>query len=114
MPWSGAAAKLGEDQKDNVDYVAGFLYDPWLRVRIRAIDALEALGDWKAVGPLQQMIDRELDARVRRNAKEAIAGIRDEVKPKQEVKKLQEDLDKLREDNRALTDRLDKMESRLK
>ena len=110
----GAAAKLGEERKDNIEYLADFLYDPWLRVRIRAIDALEALGDWKAVGPLEQMINRELDARVRRNAKEAIAGIRDEIKPKQEVKKLQEDVDKLREDNRSLTDRLDKMESRFK
>lgn len=109
-----ASAKLGEDRKDTVEFLADYLYDPWLRVRLRAVDALETLGDYKAVPFLQQMIDREMDARVRRSAKEAIASIREEAKPKQEAQKLREDVDKMREENRNLIDRLEKLEARLK
>ena len=108
----GAAAKLGEERKDTVEYLSDFLYDPWLRVRLRTLDALESLGDAKAIARVSAMIDRELDRRVRRRAKEVIDSLRTGSKGKGEVKKLQDEIDKLQEQNKTLTDRLDKLEAK--
>ena len=108
----GAAAKLGEERKDTVEYLSDFLYDPWLRVRLRTLDALESLGDAKAIARVSAMIDRELDGRVRRRAKEVIDSLRTGSKGKGEVKKLQDEIDKLQEQNKTLMDRLDKLEAK--
>ena len=109
-----AVSRLGEERKDTVEFLAEYLYDPWLRVRLRAIDALEGLGDWKAIGPLSILTDREMDGRVKRRAKEAIASIREGAKSKEEVVRLREDLDKVHEHNKTLMDRLDRLEAKVK
>ena len=106
-------AKLGEDKKETVDFLTDYLTDPQLRVRLRTAVALEALGNGKAIGALSAQVDRELDGRVRRRFKEAVTSIRQGSKGKEEVNKLREDLDKLSGDNKALRERVEKMESKL-
>jgi len=106
-------ARLGEDKKETVDFLTDYLTDPQLRVRLRTAVALESLGDGKAIGRLSAQVDREVDGRVRRRFKEAVASIRQGSKGKEEVTKLREDLDKLSTDNKALRERVEKMEARL-
>ena len=74
--------------------------------------ALAELKDTKAVAELARVVDRDLDGRVIRAAREAIARLREGADKGDEVKKLRADLDKAVEDNRKLADRLDKLESR--
>jgi hypothetical protein len=67
--------------------------------------------DTRALGPLNRLVDRDLDGRVIRSAREAMARIREGADKGDEVKKLREDFDKLIEENRTLKDRLTKLES---
>ena len=118
-PIRGAAAfalgKLGqindEAKEKAYDRLVELLPDEWLRVRLNAIAALAELKLPKSVAELERVRARDLDGRVIRAAREAIARIRDGADKGDEVKKLREDLEKLQEDNRGLKDRLDKLES---
>ena len=103
--------KLGEGKRDVVELLADFVDDPWLRARISAIGALQELKDDRAVPALSRRIQGELDGRVVRRCREAIAAIRRGRDRSDDAKKLREDLEKLQEDNRKLRDRLDKLEA---
>lgn len=119
-PVRGAAtAQLGKlgllsDKAKDIAYdrLVDLLPDEWLRVRLNAVAALAELKLPKAVAELERTRTRDLDGRVIRAAREAIARIRDGADKGDEIKKLREDLDKMSEDNRTLKDRLDKLESR--
>ena len=106
-------AKLGEGKKEVTEALVDLLDDPWLRVRVRAIGALEELKDVAAIPALEGMIMRELDGRAIRLAREAIIKIREGKSAPDDVKKLRESLDKVEEENRSLKDRLDRLEKRL-
>ncbi len=105
-----ALAKLGEGKTDVVDHVIRLLDDPWFRVRVEACIALGKLLDPKAVEPLQRLVDRELDPRVKRRAREAIRSIQAGRESSDEFKRLREDVDRLREENRQLKERLERIE----
>ncbi len=105
-----ALAKLGEGKPEAVDHLIRLLDDPWFRVRIEACIALGKLLDPKALEPLQRLVDRELDARVARRGREAIRSIQAGREASEEFKHLREDLDKLREENRQLKERLERIE----
>ena len=108
-----ALGKLGENKREALDTLIDLLDDPWLRVRMRAIGALEELKDLKAIPALEQRIGRERDDRVVRVAREAILRIHEGKSAPDDVKKLRESLDKLEEDNRHLKDRLERLEKKL-
>ena len=103
--------KLGEGKGEVVEYLTDFLDDPWLRARSSAVAALQELKDEKAIQALSRRIPRELDGRVVRRCREAIAAIRRGKDRNDDVKRLREDLEKLREENRKLRDRLDRLET---
>ena len=103
--------KLGEGKSDIVELLAGYVDDPWLRARSSAVGALQEIKDEKAVRALSARIPRELDGRVVRRCREAIGAIRQGKDRGDDVRKLRDDLDKLQEENRKLTSRLDKLES---
>ena len=108
----GRIGQLSDRAKDAAyDRLVELLQDEWLRVRINACNALADLKDAKAIAELSRAVDRDLDGRVIRTAREAIARLRDGANKSDEVKKLRADLDKMIEDNRKLTDRLDKLEA---
>ncbi|HEY7270714.1 MAG TPA: aminopeptidase, partial [Dehalococcoidia bacterium] len=88
------------------------LSDPWYRCQTAAIDALKDIKDPKALPHLQRIADRELDGRVVRMARDAVQKIRQGQDKGEEMKKLREEVDKLADENRALRDRLDKLEAR--
>jgi len=107
----GRLGQLSDRAKDQAyDRLVELLPDEWLRVRMNAVSALAELKDPKAVAELERARTRDLDGRVVRTAREAIRRIREGADKGEEVKKLREDLDKLTEDNRALRDRIEKLE----
>ena len=110
-PWP-AWGSWERGKRDVVDFIQEFVDDPWLRARIRAIDALQELKDDRAVPALSRRIDGELDGRVVRRCREAIAAIRRGRDRGDDARKLREDLEKLQEENRKLKDRLDKLEAK--
>jgi aminopeptidase N len=65
----------------------------------------------KALDPLNRLIERELDGRVKRRAREAIRKIQAGREASDEFRRLRDDVDKLREENRQLKERLEKIET---
>ena len=104
--------KLGDGKAEVVEFLIDYLDDPWYRAKSSAVGALQELKDPKAIPALSRCIPRELDGRVVRRCREAIAAIREGRDRGEDVRKLREDLEKLREENRKLTDRLERLESR--
>ena len=109
----GCLAKLCEQKKEIAEWVADYLDDPWLRVRAGAARALQEIREPVAIPALGRRIPRELDGRVVRQCREAIASISAGRDRGEDVKKLRTDLESLGEENRKLKDRLEKLEDRL-
>ncbi len=115
---SGATACLGklgryaERKEPALDRLIELLDDPAMRVKLAAIGALVELGDDRALGPLERLAARDLDGRVVRGGRTAAARLREGRDKGEEVKNLREELDKLREDHRAVKNRLDKLEAK--
>jgi len=108
----GRLGQLSDRARDQAyDHLVELLQDDWLRVRLNACAALAELKDTKAIAELSRVVDRDLDGRVVRAAREAIARLREGADKGDEVRKLRADLDKALEDNRKLADRLDKLEA---
>ena len=105
---------LSDRAKDQAyDRLVELLPDEWLRVRLNAVAGLAEIKDTKAIAELNRTRDRDLDGRVIRASREAVRRISEGADKGEEVRRLREDLDKLGEDNRALKDRLEKLEARL-
>jgi len=110
----GRMGTLSDRAKDQAyDRLVELLPDEWLRVRLNAIAGLAEIKDTKAIAELERTRDRDLDGRVVRAAREAARRISEGADRGEEVRRLRDDLDKLGEDNRALKDRLEKLEARL-
>jgi len=105
-----ALGKLGEGKPEVTDHLTHLLDDPWFRIRLEATVALGELLDPKAVGALERLIERELDGRVKRRAREAARKIQAGREASDEVRRLREDVDKLKDENRQLKERLDRIE----
>lgn len=110
---TAALGKLGEDKPDVTDFLTRLLTDPWLHVRLNAAIALGERKDERAIPHLEHAASTDLDGRVVRYAREAIARIREGKDKGEEVRKLRADVDRLLEENKALRDRLEKIEARL-
>ena len=103
----------GDKAKDEArETLTELVSDPWLRVKLSAIGALEELKDAKAISALDRAVQSDLDGRVQRRAREAISSIRRGANTTDEVKRLRDDLEKVQKENRELRDRLDKIEAR--
>ena len=77
-------------------------------VRTSVIAALEELGDPKAAGALRELLDRELEGRVIRRARTALAALGGEGK--KDVRNLRDETEKLRGQLKELQTRLTKLE----
>jgi aminopeptidase N len=108
----GKLGLLSDRAKDQAyDRLVELLPDEWLRVRLNAVAALAELKEMKAAGELSRTVDRDLDGRVIRAAREAMARLREGADKGEEIRKLRDDFDRLSEENRGLRDRLDKLEA---
>ena len=83
------------------------------RVRHAVVAAARELLDPKLLPVLDKMAERDLNERVRRSAREVAKKIRDHLERGVEYKLLREELEKVREENRRLSERLFKVEGKL-
>jgi aminopeptidase N len=112
---AGALARTGElvysERARIVDAIVELLDDPMFLVQLAAIAAAEALQDVRALAALDRLATIGFDGRVRRDAAEAAIRIREAQKVPSQVSALRSDLDTLREEQRTLQDKIDKVEA---
>src|SRR5215470_10801745 len=110
-----ALGKLGGEKDPPpapiVETLTALLDEEAFRTRMAVLDALEALHSPKALPALERLRDRDLDGRVKRRVTEVIEAIRSERKQTDEVQQLRDDFQALREANKKLLERLDRLEA---
>lgn len=103
----------GEAKTRAVDAAIAALRDPWTRVVMASVAALAAFGDARAIPELEALIARDPDEHVVRAARVALQQLRKGNGASDEARRLREDLEKVRDENRTLRERLDALESRM-
>jgi len=107
----GALAKLGEGRKDVREAIIALLDDRSFDVRIAAVVALQVLHDSAALPALEAIATQDVDGRLKRRCAEAIRAIREHAERPAELVKLRDELTELRAQNRALGERIDRLEA---
>ena len=102
-----AAQLLYEARAQIVDTVVQLLDDPAFLIQLAAIAAAEHLEDERALAALDRLGISGFDGRVRRDATEAAARIREAQKTPSQVSALRSDLDTLREEQRTLQEKIE-------
>jgi len=87
------------------------LSDPDFRVRMDAASALAEIGDVHSIPALERARAGELDGRAKRRFKNAVTQLRDKGGGGEKVRKLGEEVDRLRGEATRLRERLEKLEA---
>ena len=106
-----ALGKLGEGRKDVRDAVIALLDDKMFSVRMSAVAAIEALHDVEALPALDAIASQDVDGRLKRRCAEAARSIREHAEKPAELKRMRDDMAALHAANRALLDRVDRLEA---
>ena len=114
-----AVAALGAlyrwlDAPDRVrvrERVEELLDDPWLRVQIGAVAALQGIAEPASIGALNAAANRALDGRLKRLSKVAARRIGEAQQKPEELNALRKQVDELQQANRKLEDRLIALEA---
>jgi aminopeptidase N len=109
-----ALEKLGENDSRVDDALRDLLDDQRIAsrpARGAAVNVLRRRKKSEAIGTLERVAERDVDERIRRNAREALRSLREGSDSKDELSQLRDRLDVLAEENRKLRDRLDKVEA---
>ena len=110
----GKIGDLLEDKRDDIrDLLVPLVRDANYRARFGAIQALAAMGDPKAVGELRKVQESDPLGFVRRGARRAIKQIQEKVAERSKKVEQQQELDKLKEENKDLKARVAKLESQV-
>ena len=91
--------------------VQDLLDDPWLRVQLSAVGALQAMGDPASAGALSAAAGRALDGRLRRLSRVAVTRIGEAARKPEEMNTLRKQLEELQQANQKLEDRLVALEA---
>src|SRR5690606_20101754 len=86
--------------------VEELLDDPWLRVQLSAVAALQTLAEPASIGALNAVAGRALDGRLRRMSKVAVRRIGEAAKKPEELNALKKQVEDLQSANQKLEDRL--------
>ncbi len=96
------------DVRERLEELLG---DRDFRVQAAAIEALNTVGDPSSVPALRRTVERELDGRLRRRAREVIRDLENGAAASGDARKLRDDVDELRTQLGSLRDRLDRLEA---
>jgi aminopeptidase N len=111
-----ALGKLGGEKDPApeaiMDTLTTLLDEEHFRTRMAVLDALESLNSPKTLPALQRLSARDLDGRVKRRLTEVIDAIRSSRKQVDDMQQLRNDVQALREENKKLLERLDRLEAR--
>ena len=88
-------------------------YDSNERVRGAVVSAARELMDSRLLGTLDRLAEQDLNGRVCRNAREVAKKIRDQLEKGVEYKALREEIEKVRDENRRISERLYRVEGKL-
>jgi aminopeptidase N len=94
------------------EFIEGCFSDADFRVRGEAASSLARIGLADAVPAIERALAAELDGRARRRMAEAIRELHDSGRPAEQVKKLQDEVDRLRTETAKLRERLDRLDAR--
>ncbi len=113
---AGALANLMRGRRDREardvrERVELLLADADFRVQAAAIEALSVLGDPAAIGALRRLTERELDARLRRRAKEVIRDLGEGAPLAEDVRRLRDEVGELRTLAASLRARIELLEA---
>jgi aminopeptidase N len=100
------------EARDVRERLEELLHDRDFRVQQTAIEGVHTVGDPRAVPTLREMVERELDGRLRRRGREVIRDLEEGRSQAETVKELRDEVEKLRKDLAAVRDRLTKIESK--
>ena len=98
-------------REEILDYMMPLSDDREFMVRMRLPGAFEEIGDPRAIGSLQRLADRDLDGRIQRRARAAITSLGEGRNRTEAEGRIREDLDKLRDENKKMQQRLEKLEA---
>ena len=99
------------DAREVRDRLEDRLEDKDFRLQAAAIEALAIVGDPATIPALQRVVDRELDGRLRRRAREVIRDLGDGAPSAEELRRLRDEVDELRQVSGRLRERLDRIEA---
>jgi aminopeptidase N len=94
------------------EFIEGCFSDPDFRVRGEAASSLARVGLAEAVPAIERALAAELDGRARRRMAEAIRELHESGRPAEQVKKLQDEVDRLRTETAKLRERLDRLDAK--
>ncbi len=97
--------------RDIRERLEALLGDRDFRVQAAAIEGLAVVGDAAAIEPLRTMIGRELDGRLRRRGREVVRDLAEGTPMAEEVRRLRDELDGLRNLATGLRERLERLEA---
>ncbi|HXW50906.1 MAG TPA: M1 family aminopeptidase, partial [Candidatus Acidoferrales bacterium] len=109
-----ALGKLGQGNRKVRARLIELLDDPNFWARLAAIDALEELHDPAAVPALERLAAQDVEGRLKGAAANAVRAIAEYQEKPLEFRQLRGEIEKLREDNKNLLDRLDRLETQSK
>ncbi len=111
----GALARIARHKEvardEIIDFLTPLADDREFMVRMRLPSAFEEIGDARGIAPMRRLAERDLDGRIQRRAREAVAILGEGKSHIEEGNHLRDDMDKLREQNRKLQERLEKLEA---
>jgi aminopeptidase N len=99
----------GDARKEISDFLTQLLQDPWVFARDAAIQALGKAEEEKAIPALLDASRGEIDPRLRRHARQAVASIRKGGAPA-DLDELRSRIDALKDTTESLRDRVDRLE----
>lgn len=103
------AGRRDRDARDVRELAEELLFDREFRVQFGAIDALESIGDTASVVALRRFATRELDARLRRRAREVLRDLQSGAGPQAQLDALRDEVERLRKTTEELRGQLDKL-----
>lgn len=103
------AGRRDRAARDARELAEELLYDREFRVQYGAIEALGVIADPLALRSLQRFIDRELDARLRRRAREVARNLQSGDNTRAQIEGLRDEVERLRATTQELTIRIDKL-----
>ncbi len=112
----GALAQLMRGRRDREardvrERIEQLLFDPDFRVQAAAIEALAVISDPAAISWLNRLIERELDPRLRRRAKEVVRDLGEGAPLSDDVRRLRDEVGELRMVIASLRERCERLEA---
>jgi aminopeptidase N len=106
-------SKHQEDRSQTRDFLVEHLTDPRDGIMIAAVQALDSLGDPKALAALQTFDVGEREAAKRKAVQRAIKNLKSDQKPDQNIKSLREEVLEIQKANRKLQKEFEDLKKKL-